>query len=334
VSSQPTPRSSARRRAAVENPNGPDKHFFWWPQWYSALEHSANAAANASSARPVAASGSPPVEDLPQGVIVSPDQFFMGADGRYRFDARLTSQAEASCLSKFLDALTAALPIIVIDSPHASRWEYINFIKLAHAFQYDACVLELACPSLEMAHFMAARSTKNGTDVAIFSQIMDMLQRWEVDPHAILLAPFVPPIHPLPPHALQLAYNARTFMQQQQQQGKANTFNMLPSNYILPTVAAPPSSRLTNGVPPAASALSAQRPQPDRLAKCESEPATSRRRRKKPDRASPPNGNVHDRLSSASTTTSESTPTSNSQSPHAQSPTPTPSSDGIQTLFG
>lgn len=61
------------------------------------------------------------------------DQFFVGADGVYRFDHTLIKQAHAICQAKVRDALKAGLSVVVSNTTVA-QWEVDTYANLAKEY--------------------------------------------------------------------------------------------------------------------------------------------------------------------------------------------------------
>lgn len=100
---------------------------------------------------------------------------FRGVDGVYRFDGKFIAQAHASCLSHYIEALAANIPTICIDNTNSTRWEFVNYIKLAHAFQYSCIVLEVECPHQGFVTLFHQRNTHQ----VPLPSCLTMFKRWE-----------------------------------------------------------------------------------------------------------------------------------------------------------
>lgn len=69
----------------------------------------------------------------PCAVVCSADAWFVGADGMYRFDPRQLPQAHQACMRRFLEALQAGAPEIVVDNTATSAIEVAPYVLVGEA---------------------------------------------------------------------------------------------------------------------------------------------------------------------------------------------------------
>lgn len=76
-------------------------------------------------------------------VVCSADDFFVGTDGVYRFDASKLAQAHQACRFRFGGAIAGGAPSIVVDNTNTKLWEFQYYLDLAQNAGYDIEVVRL-----------------------------------------------------------------------------------------------------------------------------------------------------------------------------------------------
>lgn len=97
------------------------------------------------------------------------------------------SRAHNYCMSMFLDGLAARERTLIVDNTHTQLWEYFNYIKAAQLVSYRVMVVELRCQREDLA--LLAERNQHGVNL---DKARAMWERWEPDPYAVVLAPWVP----------------------------------------------------------------------------------------------------------------------------------------------
>ena len=81
-------------------------------------------------------------------VVCSADDFFMTKieDGGeiYDFDPRLLNAAHKDCMQRFLRAVNAAAPFVVVDNTGIRLWELSPYFQVASALGYDVEVVRIS----------------------------------------------------------------------------------------------------------------------------------------------------------------------------------------------
>lgn len=125
--------------------------------------------------------------------VCSADKHFTDAAGGYAFDASELGAAHAACAGDFLRALAAAergggggaRTVVVVDNTNAQLWQYSLYTRTAEALGWDVRVLEIKCAGRAAAEAYNARCV-HGVPMRTS---LRMLEQWEADPAAELVAP-------------------------------------------------------------------------------------------------------------------------------------------------
>lgn len=120
--------------------------------------------------------------------IVSENFYFEHPDGTFKFEKMNIGRARSACLSSFVDGLRDGFQKIIVDNIHSEIWEYMNFAKLARAYDYQVIILEINCPDQKCALAFHARNTH----AIPVSACINLYLRWERDPEAKVLHPWMP----------------------------------------------------------------------------------------------------------------------------------------------
>lgn len=85
-----------------------------------------------------------------EAYFVSADDYFLQWEERsgrfvYRFEAAELPNAHASCLRRFVSAITTRNPAIVVDNTNTTAAEIAPYAALALAFGYELQVITLKC---------------------------------------------------------------------------------------------------------------------------------------------------------------------------------------------
>jgi predicted kinase len=86
-------------------------------------------------------------KSIPQATIVSTDEFFTDAQGRYeRIDTKL-NEAHTDCLKRYLAALTRGDDTVVVDNTNINPIDIAPYYALAGVYGYAPEVITLDCPA-------------------------------------------------------------------------------------------------------------------------------------------------------------------------------------------
>lgn len=77
----------------------------------------------------------------------SADDFFVGADGKYRFDLAKLGEAHGDCLRSVVHALQADIQVVVVDNTNTSEAEIAPYIALGLAYGYDVVPVVVRAPA-------------------------------------------------------------------------------------------------------------------------------------------------------------------------------------------
>ena len=122
--------------------------------------------------------------DPSQVTVISADLFFTdGSD--YQFNPVTAFKAHQLCIVRFLEAICAKKKLVIIDNTNSQQWEYIIYTYLCEVLSIQCHIVEIPCPSQSMAERFRYRNQHKIQAPAIAR----MLQRWEEDNRAIIVAP-------------------------------------------------------------------------------------------------------------------------------------------------
>lgn len=68
--------------------------------------------------------------------IISTDSFWVGPDGKYRFDGGMLQQAREWCYARVERAMLDLMSCIVLDNTNCRYREFINYTTLAEQYNY------------------------------------------------------------------------------------------------------------------------------------------------------------------------------------------------------
>jgi predicted kinase len=83
--------------------------------------------------------------NFPTAFVVSADDYFVGADGVYRFNPAGIGEAHGSCFRRFIAALQGSTELVVVDNTATSIAEIAPYFLGAQAYGYDAEIITLRC---------------------------------------------------------------------------------------------------------------------------------------------------------------------------------------------
>jgi len=75
---------------------------------------------------------------LQDGAVMEADNYFIGDDGVYRFDASQLGKAHAECI---YDATHSDNPVVIVANTFTMRWEMQPYIEHAHAHEMELRVI-------------------------------------------------------------------------------------------------------------------------------------------------------------------------------------------------
>lgn len=121
----------------------------------------------------------------------SEEYFFVGVDGKFRFEPSKVEAARDSCVASFQQALVDDVQVICVDTISATHANYVPLLQLASAFKYVARVIDLPCPDVASVQHFFARSRKTTPHEGYsYDFVVSLWSLWE--PH---LPEQTPPVH-------------------------------------------------------------------------------------------------------------------------------------------
>ena len=96
---------------------------------------------------------------FPNAVVCSADHFF-SENGDYKrdFDPRLLGEAHATCLKRFIQAVSEGQPLIVVDNTHIHVWECLNYVDIARYAAYAVRVISIMPQTIAQLQACAKRT--------------------------------------------------------------------------------------------------------------------------------------------------------------------------------
>ncbi len=94
-------------------------------------------------------------------LVVSADHFF---DRLGRYDKTLIKEAHRECYSKYVQALDAGIPKVIVDNTHIEAWEISPLIAYAEykGYEYQIVEIPLPDPDLGIAAEICAKRNLHG----------------------------------------------------------------------------------------------------------------------------------------------------------------------------
>lgn len=81
-------------------------------------------------------------------LVVSADDYFVDAQGRYNFEPDKLPEAHANCYRRYLDALTNDThDIVIVDNQNTERWEFSPYILAAQVHHVPFELWHVKCPT-------------------------------------------------------------------------------------------------------------------------------------------------------------------------------------------
>jgi predicted kinase len=115
------------------------------------------------------------------GYIVSADNYFVAADGRYNFDARNLGRAHEWCQLQYHNHLRTQHSPIVVDNTNVDLWEMKPYVQAALQYKYDVKFCEPQTSWwIERNLDMLAQKNTHGVSR---QKIETMLERWVSEPN-------------------------------------------------------------------------------------------------------------------------------------------------------
>ncbi len=104
--------------------------------------------------------------------IHSTDQYYIGEDGSYNWNASKVSLNHNRNYKAFKDSIEQGIPLVIVDNTNTTKSEYEKYLKFAQTFDYWVSMMVMAHPTVGEA---VERNVHNvPADV-----IKKMLQRFE-----------------------------------------------------------------------------------------------------------------------------------------------------------
>lgn len=121
--------------------------------------------------------------DIP---ILNLDNFFTAPDGTYQFQPERVTEGIES-LERQLVTLLAGGQSVIMDNTYSRLREYEHHLEAARRYRCRIVIRQILCPDEATARIFFERC-KHGIS---WERFEIMRRRWEHDPRAILLTPFI-----------------------------------------------------------------------------------------------------------------------------------------------
>lgn len=121
--------------------------------------------------------------DTDTAVICSADDFFVGEDGVYRFDASKISQAHKECFLKFVRAVNDGKKTIVIDNTNCTNIEVAPYVTYAEAMGHTATIIAITKTPPEECAARNVHGVPEATVMRMYRTLMENIRsapRWWV----------------------------------------------------------------------------------------------------------------------------------------------------------
>ena len=132
----------------------------------------------------------PPMESWadtpPLWVVASADNYFVNAEGEYRFDQSRIGDAHSWCKKLVSKALASGVALVIVDNTATRLFEYGHYLSEASRRSYGSRVAEIACPNEATARIFAARNSHGVPP----EKVLEMWRRWEGRPGATVVRPY------------------------------------------------------------------------------------------------------------------------------------------------
>lgn len=109
------------------------------------------------------------------GVRLSADDYFVDADGVYRWDRYRLAEAHDWNQQRALQAIAAREPTVVIDNTNLEAWQAHPYVKAATAAGYTIAIIDATTPWCRDAAELAARNEHSVSE----DLCADMIRRWD-----------------------------------------------------------------------------------------------------------------------------------------------------------
>jgi predicted kinase len=106
------------------------------------------------------------------GVIVSADDFFMQGD-EYVYDRSKIGEAHDESKRKFLEAIKAGEPLVVVDNTNTQPWEYADYERWAGEHGYEVTIDEV---KTDLTPEELAQRTVHGVPAEIIQKMKDRME--------------------------------------------------------------------------------------------------------------------------------------------------------------
>lgn len=115
----------------------------------------------------------------PKSIIVSADEYFVDANGIYRFDPSKIGEAHAYCLRRYIRGLLAGEIHVIVDNTNTQIWEFRHYIDLAKAFGYEIEITPMHESGRKLSRSYLYTIADRCTHGVPYHVIERMADRWE-----------------------------------------------------------------------------------------------------------------------------------------------------------
>lgn len=108
-------------------------------------------------------------------VIVSADDYFVDADGRYEFDGRRLNEAHKQCFDGFVDGLFHGFDVVILDNTNIKFSEFELYLKVASLAGRDI-IIDGRAPKDDAEVLEWHRRNVHGVP---FDKVQSRARQWE-----------------------------------------------------------------------------------------------------------------------------------------------------------
>ena len=111
-----------------------------------------------------------------RAVVCSADDYFLGEDGKYHFDAEKLPEAHGQCQARAKQSCQNGRHVVIIDNTNIRRWEMGHYVGLAKKHGYVVIVVHPKTPWRFDPEMLATRN-KHGVPVDVLKRKLQMFDK-------------------------------------------------------------------------------------------------------------------------------------------------------------
>lgn len=102
-------------------------------------------------------------DNYASSVHAEADDFFVGKDLKYQFDAQLLPHAHKFCRETIIQSLSEGVSLAMVSNTFIELWELYDYVKLAFVHHYHIMVVDMMCTEIASDRILADRNIHNVT---------------------------------------------------------------------------------------------------------------------------------------------------------------------------